>query len=50
MVYFFPAGVLFSIEKAKMWSILTNIGYFVANLRTLGIRLAGLNDMAVYQN
>ena len=30
----FRAGVLFSIENAYFWSILTNLGYFVANLRT----------------
>ena len=31
---FFQAGVLFSLENAKFWPILTNLGYFVANLRT----------------
>ena len=34
VVYFFLAGVLFSIENAKFWAIQIGIGYFVANLRT----------------
>ena len=34
VVYFFQTGVLFGIENAKFWPILTNRGYFVANLRT----------------
>ena len=33
-VCFFRASVLFSIENAKLWPILTNLGYFVANLCT----------------
>ena len=34
VVYFFQAGVNLSIENAKFWPILTNFGYFLANLRT----------------
>ena len=48
VAYFFRAGVLFSIENAKFWPILTNLGYFVANLRTFWC--TGLNNVAVYQN
>ena len=38
----FRGGVLFSIEYAKFWPILalmTNFGYFVANLRAFGCTL-----------
>ena len=34
MVHFFRDNVLFCIENAKFWLSLTNLGYFVANLRT----------------
>ena len=34
VVCFFRARVLFSMENAKFWPILTNLGYFIANLRT----------------
>ena len=30
--------------------ILTNLGYFVANLRTFGVLFTGLTNTAVYQN
>ena len=33
VVYFFRAGILFSIKNAKFWLILANFGYFVANVR-----------------
>ena len=33
-IFHFWAGVLFSIENAKFWPILINLGYFVANLFT----------------
>ena len=36
MVYFFRSCVLFSMENVKFWPILANLGYFVANLRSLG--------------
>ena len=50
VVYFFCAGVLFNKENAKSWPILTNLGYFVANMRTLGVFFTGLNNVAAYQN
>ena len=31
VVNFFQAGVIFSIENAKLWPILANLGYFVVN-------------------
>ena len=34
MVFFFQAGILFCIANAKFWPILSNLGYFVTNLRT----------------
>ena len=35
VVYFFQAGVLLSKENAKIWLLMANFGYFVANLNTL---------------
>ena len=32
VVYFFQAGILFSIKNTKFWPILANFGYFVPNL------------------
>ena len=50
VVYFFRASVLFTIENAKFWPILTNLGCFVANLRFFCILFTVLNNVAVYQN
>ena len=49
-MYFVRAGVLFGIENAKCWPILTNLGYFVANLRTFGELFTDLDNVAKYQN
>ena len=45
-MYFFQAGVLFSVKNAKFWPILANFNYLVASLRTF----TGLNNVMVCQN
>ena len=50
-VLFFRADVLFSIENAKFWPILTILGYFVANLRTFWCTFyRPRSNVAMYQN
>ena len=49
VVYFFLAGVLFSIENAKFWPTSANLVYFVANLRTFWCTFTGVTNV-VYQN
>ena len=46
----FSSWCTFSKENAKFLLILTNLGYFVANLRTFGVLFTGLTNTAVYQN
>ena len=49
MVYFFHAGVLFSIESAKFWPFLTNLGYFVTYTHFFNVFFTDLTIAAVYQ-
>ena len=45
-MYFFQAGVLFSVKNAKFWPIFANFNNLVASLRTF----TGLNNEMVCQN
>jgi hypothetical protein len=46
VVYFFQAGVLFSIENATFLPISASFGYF----GYFGVLFTGINRAAVYQN
>ena len=46
----FQERALFCTENAGFWPILANLGYFVANLRTLWCTFKGLHNAVASQN
>ena len=50
VVFSFRTRAFFCTENAKFWPLLTNLGYFVASLRTFWCTFTRLNNAVVTQN